>query len=689
MFGLSKNKQNTDKNYLIEQNQKLNVRLEAIAEVNKSLVGVVDRQKVFDLITRKLAPSVKMNFPSIWLYDEELGRISLVSHSIPDSIRMIAETAMGKKISELYFSKDVPEEKNSTYFKVIETAKPIYSNDLYEHTRPFLNQQAAKVLELASGIKLAVSVPIMVEGKPLGILSAIWKEPVLSKEDDITLFTFANQISTAIYNAQLFDRVTGQVTLLESQNHDLSSLFNLTTRIVQSLDPKKVTQNAVDSLPQNDFMSGGIILDYDEKARTTKVVAATTNQLSEKVSGLIGDFSRFVTSIDDPNAQTSPAVKAVKYGEMAYSNNLHDIIAPLPKAAADIVARIINVKSVVAYPIRSRGKVVGAIAYFIKDKEYDQLENNKKQLLTTYTLQITIALENANLYNESQLIQQNLQDALYQLKEARRQERDMLDVMGHELRTPISIVRNALVMVDKQVLEHKATNVSLAKYLDMALESTRREITLIETLLSATKVDSARMQLYYTKVDMKDVVSDGIEGQATPLSRKNLKLVYTPPTEDVFVYSDRTRMQEIMDNLYSNAIKYTNQGQVEIKLWQDAEHGYLSIADSGVGISEEDLQQLGHKFFRARQYVEDHGGSDSIIRPGGTGLGLYVTFDLVRIMGGTLYINSKLGEGSTFTVSMPRFNGQADKQVDETFDNEDSEKRNHIVLNGNAPTPAQ
>lgn len=573
MFGLFSS---TPKNILTpealtSQNRKLNIRLEAIAEVNKSLVGVIDTQKVFDLITQKLAPKVKMNFPSIWLYNESKGTISLASHSIPDSIRIIAEKAIGTSIKDLSFSKDKPEDKSSTYFQVIETGKPIYSNNLYEHTRPFLNQQVAKVLEVASGMKLAVSVPILVEGKPIGILSAIWQEPVLSKEDDLTLFTFANQISTAIYNSQLFSEKQTQLASIEEQNHDLASLFNLTSQISKSLDPQTVSQTAVDSLPQSDFLLGSAILKLDEQAKVAKVIASTSSQLKDQVLKIAGSVNAFETKLDSPETQNSPVVQAIKKREVVHQNDLRGMLTPLPERAADLIAKIVDLKSVVAYPIVSRDKVTGAVVYFLKGKKYEELAENKKQLLTTYTLQITIALENANLYAESQTIQQNLQDALYQLKEARRQERDMIDVMGHELRTPISIVRNALVMVEKQFEKEKMMSpVELHKYLDMALESTRREITLIETLLSATKVDASRMQLYYTKVDLKDVVHDGIEGQRVEVGKKDLQIVHASPDEEITVYADRTRIQEVMDNLYSNAVKYTPKGKIEIKVWESA-----------------------------------------------------------------------------------------------------------------------
>ncbi|MCA9379216.1 GAF domain-containing sensor histidine kinase [Candidatus Dojkabacteria bacterium] len=286
----------------------------------------------------------------------------------------------------------------------------------------------------------------------------------------------------------------------------------------------------------------------------------------------------------------------------------------------------------------------------------------------------------------------DLEKALGELQEARRVERDMIDVMGHELRTPISIVRNALVMLEHQ--QGKAETVpktELEKYLAMALESTRREITLIETLLSATKVDAARMQLYFEKVDFKDVVNDGMEGQKALADKKRIHLSCALPGEEIFVYADRTRIQEIMDNLLSNAIKYTLRGEVKVDIWQDEDFGWISVQDSGIGISDQDLQNLGKKFFRAKQYVPDNGVGEEtkVVRPGGTGLGLYVTFDLINVMGGQLYINSKVGEGSKFTFSIPLYKDQKPKQVDQTFDPKTRDSKPHIFINQEVPAQSK
>lgn len=305
----------------------------------------------------------------------------------------------------------------------------------------------------------------------------------------------------------------------------------------------------------------------------------------------------------------------------------------------------------------------------------------------------TLQIKVDNATTELQATNSNLEKTIIELQEARRKERDMIDVMGHELRTPISIVNNAIGFLKLQFEQHDGVieKEILKKYISMAEESIHREITLIETLLSATKVDASRLQLHFTKVELNDVVEDGLMAHKNLADEKNLTISYTKPEKNISVFADRTRIQELMDNFMSNAIKYTPSGKIDISVWEKAGYGWISVKDTGIGISNEDLENIGKKFFRAKQYIpKSDTGEDlqQFIRPGGTGLGLYVVFNLVRIMNGKLYINSKVGEGSQFTFCLPLFKNQEDKHIDETFDKSSSDTpkdNSHVVINGQIP----
>lgn len=249
------------------------------------------------------------------------------------------------------------------------------------------------------------------------------------------------------------------------------------------------------------------------------------------------------------------------------------------------------------------------------------------------------------------------------LAENLRFERDMLDILGHELRTPLSIARNAVVMT-KDMLEQKPLPTQrLKEYNVMAVENVVREIDLLETLLSATKIDNNRLQMLFDKVDLLDVVEDSLTGLREKANHKGLILSFKKPAES-FVYADRTRIQEISDNLIDNAIKYTDKGRVDISIRTEGGLTYLSVKDTGHGIPKDELPSIGKKFYRVDNYLKSSKDSDlKVIRAGGTGLGLYVTYSLAKAMGGKVSLESKVGEGSTFTVSFVTWKDQHPRTV--------------------------
>lgn len=290
--------------------------------------------------------------------------------------------------------------------------------------------------------------------------------------------------------------------------------------------------------------------------------------------------------------------------------------------------------------------------------------------------------EVARINNELRKVNTALDNALSEVQEVRRKERDMMDVMGHELRTPLTVVRNALSLIQKEIRKSgKISLDKLNKYLDMALESARREVQLVETLLSATKVDASRLQLNMVKVRVSEVIRDAVESQRNIIEEKKLVIDYPTLNGELFVFTDRIRVQEIMDNLLSNAVKYTEKGEIQINVWSTKGKIWIQIKDSGYGINSEDLENLGKKFFRAKQHVHGKG----MVRPGGTGLGLYVTFELIRIMGGQLYIQSEAGRGSMFTFGLPEFTNQEEHHFDQTFDAGNMDNRQHVFLNEEPP----
>ena len=115
-------------------------------------------------------------------------------------------------------------------------------------------------------------------------------------------------------------------------------------------------------------------------------------------------------------------------------------------------------------------------------------------------------------------------------------------------------------------------------------------------------------------------------------------------------------MVEVLNNLISNAVKYTKQGEVLVKARDFGGFIEVSVADTGNGIAKEDIPKLGQKFYRVTNYIKSKDSDDfDIVRPGGTGLGLYVSFNLIKKMGGDIRVESEVGKGSKFVFTLPKY----------------------------------
>jgi signal transduction histidine kinase len=662
-------------------------RLKAVIEINQALVGILEIDSILELITKRLVSVLGVSFATVWIWDEDSESIYLKSVNAPKVAISFAEKILGYPISSLKFSKSNDKDRENFFLKCLLKGETLETTNFSNVATPFLTEPQSKVMQRLLGMKRAFNIPLVIRGKTVGVFGLIWKNDIVTEDDRLMIDTFANQIINAIYNSQLFQEITKQVTELTFKNRDLTSLYNLASNISKSLDPNTVAQIAVDSLPQDQSMIGAVISAITEDGKGIHSVAASQNQLSYQVQKVIGDFNQYVGYFDDPLYKNNAIMKCLELNEPQFVQDLAAYMSPpVPKQFVPIVSKILNIKSIAVYPIHERQKTTGVVAYFLKEKNFDELEENEKQLFQTYTNQISIAMENANLYRNEEVIKHNLETALEQLKEARQHEQDMIDIMGHELRTPMSIVRNALVMMNMEIGKDPIDKPKITKYIDMGLESARREVSLIETLLSATKADSKGFQLTLQKVDLVDVVHDSLVALMPEATKKGIEIKFIKPETDVLIYCDRTRIQEVSDNLVSNSIKYTPKGSIEISIAHDDKLAHVSIKDTGMGISEQDIKKLGTKFFRAQQYspqtqpqlqttippkveaAEKIPEKISVIRPGGTGLGLYVTFSLIKLMDGKITVKSKVGEGSTFTFSMPVYTNQETVQVDRKVD---------------------
>ena len=228
--------------------------------------------------------------------------------------------------------------------------------------------------------------------------------------------------------------------------------------------------------------------------------------------------------------------------------------------------------------------------------------------------------------------------AVRDVSERKRLERlhqDFLAMVGHDLRTPLAALKGtAQLMRRRGTYSERATETILA-------QTTRME-RLLADLGALTEVEAGGLELRREPFDLRELV-DEAAGQARRLSERHEVVVFAPDAPVVGAW-DRDRLAQVLQNLFSNAVKYSPEGgAIEVRLEVDGGEAKVSVSDRGIGIPAEELPHVFDRFYRARART----------RAPGLGLGLYITRMLVEAHGGRVGVASEPGQGSTFTVVLP------------------------------------
>ena len=219
--------------------------------------------------------------------------------------------------------------------------------------------------------------------------------------------------------------------------------------------------------------------------------------------------------------------------------------------------------------------------------------------------------------------------------------------MSHDIRTPM----NAIVGYS-QLMKKESTNPKLVHYQEMIEQSSKLLLSIINNVLDMARVESGKMELDENFEVVGNVSQLVCSAFAAEASRKNIELHENVNVEHKYVIVDSTKMQEILSNLISNAIKYTPEGGkvlIDVQELPYDKEGYVliqtKVTDTGIGMSEEFLPSLFDLFTRER--------NTTLSKIPGTGLGMAIVKNFVDLMNGSIEVESKLGKGSTFTITIP------------------------------------
>lgn len=270
-----------------------------------------------------------------------------------------------------------------------------------------------------------------------------------------------------------------------------------------------------------------------------------------------------------------------------------------------------------------------------------------------------VGMEEKLAREKVQHLAQDLHMANLKLQELDKLKDEFLSVASHELRTPMAAIKGFITLVLEE--EGKKIDPKVREYLLQAYKGNERLIKLIDDLLSISRIESGRIVYLKMEFELQQVIEEVINELRPEARHKKLYLRHRQLPFKVYVRADPEKLREVAYNLLGNAIKFTDQGGVEVGYEINDGRLIVRIVDSGEGIAKEEQKLLFQKFQQLGPLLRRH--------PGGTGLGLYISKRYIEGMGGEIWLErSEIGKGSTFAFWLPYYHlkdlpnlGQPDK----------------------------
>jgi len=302
-----------------------------------------------------------------------------------------------------------------------------------------------------------------------------------------------------------------------------------------------------------------------------------------------------------------------------------------------------DTRSEVAVPAVVGGRVVGV--FDVQDNKPNRFTKGDINVFSTLAGQIAIALENARNFAEIQATAQRL-------REVDRLKSEFLANMSHELRTPLNSILGytevMLMGIDGEL------DPEMMQDIEAIYDNGQHLLKLINDILDLAKIEAGRMTLNKEDVYL-DLLIDEVKTSNIGYlhkMKKSVEFVVTAEDDLPLVKADRVRLSQVLNNLVSNAIKFTDKGHIRLHAYQETD-GHdktwvcIDVEDTGIGIAKEDMDKL---FERFRQI-----DGSSTRKVEGTGLGLSITRHLVEMHRGKLEVHSEPGKGSVFTIKLPAY----------------------------------
>jgi signal transduction histidine kinase len=452
---------------------------------------------------------------------------------------------------------------------------------------------------------------------------SIWKEdkvsPFTERQIDLVA-TFADQAVIAIENVRLFRALDERTRELARSVEELRALGEIGQVVNSTLDPETVLNTIITQAVALTGTDGGLISEYDEATGTLPIRAAP-------------GFEEVLEGADPVRIGEGAIGRAI---ETKAPVQIPDVDAPgaYTGRLRGLAGRA-GLKALLAVPLLREDRVLGAL--LVARKTPGAFPPGTVELLGTFAAQSALAIHNARLFRE-------LEEKGRELVLANQHKSAFLANMSHELRTPLNaVIGFSEVLGDEMFGE---LNEKQSEYVDDIHTSGRHLLSLINDILDLSKIEAGRMELDLSTFDIREALGNALTLVGERAQRRGIALESEIDASLGDMNGDERKFKQILLNLLSNAVKFTPEGgRVTLTAHSTDANVVIAVRDTGVGIAADDQERIFEEF---RQV-----GTDYARKVEGTGLGLALTRRFVELHGGDIVVESELGAGSEFRITLP------------------------------------
>ncbi len=606
-----------------ENERKKNVEL--LSEIGKEITASLDLDTILFKLYERVNQIVDANIFGVGLYRPEKN---LIEYSLA--------IENGKRYAP--YTRDT-RDKNQLAVWCLDNRKPVFINDVTTEYQKYIPsyEHGERLLEDGSAAQPPASMiylPLIAQDRVLGVLSIqSFKKNAYTEQHLSLLENLAAYTTIALDNAGAYRVINEREHEIRSQAAELATINRITQALSTQLDMDALIQLVGDQV-RDLFRAPIAYVSLLDRSSMMLYFPYTYGEDSESMP-----FGEGLTS------------QIIRSSQPLLINE--DVDGSSARMGVQRIGR--QVASYLGVPIPAGGETIGVISVQSTEQEGRFTEADQR-LLSTVASAVGVAIYNARLFEDAR-------QARAAAEQADAAKSSFLSTVSHELRTPLTSVLGFAKIIRRRLEERifplvpeedrkiQQTKRQVMDNLNVVVSEGERLTKLIDDVLDLAKIEAGKITWNMATLSAAEVIERAIGATASLFGAKKLTLVQNVEPGLPAVTGDRDRLIQVVINLISNAVKFTDSGSITCAASLRNGEIVVSVTDSGIGIAPADQPGVFEKFKQVGDTLTD--------RPKGTGLGLPICKEIVEYHGGRIWVESEPGKGSTFSFTLPVQTGVA------------------------------